>query len=69
MIADLEGGLDVDPKAIEAAVPERTSGSDIREIVRRALLADADGNISTATLLAEIGSGRYRVTVPDGMYL
>jgi cell division protease FtsH len=37
--------------------------------VRRAVLADEGGRITTATLLAEVGSGRYRAAVPDGMYL
>lgn len=46
-----------------------TSGSDIREVVRRAVLAGDDGRIGTATLLAEIGNGRYRAAVPAGRYL
>ncbi|EUA07540.1 hypothetical protein I546_5158 [Mycobacterium kansasii 732] len=52
-----------------AALPENTSGSDIREIVRRAVLSGDDGNVSTATLLAEVGNGRYRAQAPAGMYL
>lgn len=46
-----------------------TSGSDIREIVRRAVLSGIDGNVSTATLLSEVGNGRYRAQPPAGMYL
>ncbi|MGV0741700.1 AAA family ATPase [Mycolicibacterium sp. XJ870] len=69
LIAGLPGGENVDAAAVVAALPENTSGSDIREVVRRAVLAGDDGNISTATLLAEVGSGRYRATVPAGMYL
>ena len=69
LIRDIPGGEVVDTAAVVAALPERTSGSDIREIVRRAVLAGDGGNLSTATLLAEVGSGRYRAEVPGGMYL
>ena len=55
--------------AVVAALPERTSGSDIREVVRRAVLAGEDGSVCTATLLGEIGNGRYRAAVPAGLYL
>jgi cell division protease FtsH len=55
---------------VAASIPEQTSGSDLREIVRRAVLsADENGQLSTAALLAEVGSGRYRATIPKGMYL
>jgi cell division protease FtsH len=33
------------------------------------VLAGDGGTVSTATLLAEVGSGRYRAEVPAGMYL
>lgn len=69
LIGDIAGGQAVDTAAVAAALPERTGGSDIREIVRRAVLASDDGTISTATLLAEVGSGRYRAETPAGMYL
>jgi cell division protease FtsH len=69
LIRDISGGQAVDTAAIVAALPERTSGSDIREVVRRAVLAGDGGSVSTATLLAEVGSGRYRAEVPGGMYL
>jgi hypothetical protein len=69
LIRDIDGGQGVDTAAVAAALPERTGGSDIREIVRRAVLASDDGTISTATLLAEVGSGRYKAEVPAGMYL
>lgn len=69
LIRDLPGGHAVDTAAVAAALPEKTSGSDIREIVRRAVLAGDGGHVSTATLLAEVGSGRYRATLPEGMYL
>jgi DNA-binding Lrp family transcriptional regulator len=69
LIADIPGGGAVDTAAAVAALPHNTSGSDIREIVRRAVLAGEDGDVSTARLLAEVGIGRYRAEVPDGMYL
>lgn len=70
LITGLPGSDTVDTHAVAAAVPEQTSGSDLREIVRRAVLsADETGQLSTAALLAEVGSGRYRATIPDGMYL
>ena len=68
LIRDLPGGKTVDTATVAAALPENTSGSDIREVVRRAVLADDDGNVSTAMLLAEVSSGRYRAR-PPGMYL
>jgi cell division protease FtsH len=69
LIDCLPGGQTVDTAAVVAALPENTSGSDIREIVRRAVLAGDGAHVTTATLLAEVGSGRYRATIPEGMYL
>lgn len=70
LLAEVPGGAEVDATAVASVLPERTSGSDLREIVRRAVLADGAGVVSTATLLAEVGSGRYRAVVPSaGMYL
>jgi cell division protease FtsH len=69
LIRALPGSQSVDTAAVVAALPENTSGSDIREIVRRALLAGDDGSVSTGTLLAELGTGRYRAQPPAGMYL
>jgi cell division protease FtsH len=69
LTADLPGGHAVDTAAVAAAMPECTAGGDIREIVCRAVLVADGADVSTATLLAEVGSGRYRATVPEGMYL
>lgn len=70
LITGLPGADTVDTLAVADAVPEQTSGSDLREIVRRAVLsADDTGRLTTAALLAEVGSGRYRVTIPNCMYL
>lgn len=68
-VRDLPGGDAVDAASVAAALPEKTGGSDIREIVRRAVLAGDDGHVSTGSLLAEVGSGRYRAAAPRGMYL
>lgn len=62
------GGESVDNSVVAARLPEQTSGSDLREIVRRALLS-SDGSVSTSALLAEIGSGRYRAQLSGGQYL
>jgi hypothetical protein len=69
LVAALPGGQAVDSAAVTAALPENTSGSDIREIVRRAVLNGDRGHVSTAALLAEVGSRRYRAAVPEGLYL
>ena len=69
LLGDLPGGRTVDTEAVVTALPESTSGSDVREIVRRAVLASDDGHVSTVTLLAEVGSGRYRASIPEGLYL
>jgi hypothetical protein len=68
LVDGLAGGPDVDTAAVAAALPDRTSGSDLREIVRRAVLS-GDGTVSTAALLTEVGAGRYRAEVPCGTYL
>jgi cell division protease FtsH len=69
LIRGIPGCQHVDAAAVVAALPEKSSGSDIREIVRRAVLANNDGHVATATLLAEISTGRYRAQGPTGMYL
>ncbi len=71
LIDGISGGGEVDTLAVAAALPAQTSGSDLREIVRRAVLtAGGAGQLSTAALLAEIGSGRYRAELPaTGTYI
>lgn len=70
LLAGLPGAEAVDTTTVAAALPEHTSGSDLREIVRRAVLAADDARqLSTAALLVEVGSGRYRPTTSEGMYL
>ncbi|MDD4868171.1 MAG: ATP-binding protein [Mycobacterium sp.] len=67
LVHNLPDAHTVDTTAVAAALPENTSGSDLREIVRRAILTG--GHLSTAALLDEVGTGRYRAAAPDGMYL
>lgn len=71
LLSGIPGGELVDTTAVAAALPAQSSGSDLREIVRRAVLtAGAESELSTAALLAEIGSGRYRAEPPAaGTYL
>lgn len=70
LINEIPGGQTIDIATVVAALPENTSGSDLREVVRRAVLAPGDeGSISTATLLSEVGTGRYRAQLSSGMYL
>jgi len=70
LVAGLPGGSGVDTATVVAGLPEQISGSDLREIVRRAVLSVPDGEpISTDGLLAEVGGGRYRAAVPEGLYL
>ena len=65
LLAGLPGGDAVDTAAVGAALPGgSTAGSDLRELVRRAVLSD-DG-VSTEALIAEIGSGRYRAEIVGG---
>lgn len=60
---------EVDTAVVASRLPDQTSGSDLREIVRRAVLS-GDGEVSTAALLSEIGSRRYRAQLPGaGQYL
>ena len=71
LLDGIPGGEGVDTAAVARRFPEKTSGSDIREIIRRAVLSsDGAGSVSTASLLAEVGSGRYRAEPPGaGTYL
>jgi SpoVK/Ycf46/Vps4 family AAA+-type ATPase len=53
----------VDTSKVAAALPETTSGADIREIVRRAVIKD---EVSTAGLLDVIREGKWRPRLPSG---
>lgn len=68
-LQDIPGGPTVDVDAVVAALPEHTSGSDIREIIRRAVLTVSSSDVDTAALVAEVHGGRYLPAVPTGLYL
>ncbi|MGC1155506.1 hypothetical protein [Mycobacterium sp.] len=68
LIKDMPGALAIDTMGVAAALRDETSGSDIREIIRRAVLT-GNGILSTVALLTEIGSGRYKAEFAAGMYL
>ena len=61
------GGDNVDTRAVAATFSPTTSGADIREIVRRTVLADA--TVSQDSLLATVKSGRFKPQLPEGSYL
>lgn len=69
LTSGLPGAQSINAATIADALPDKTSGSDIREIVRRAVLAAGDGSVSGAALLNEIRNGRYKAAAPAGMYL
>lgn len=70
LLQDVPGGGGVDVATVAAPLPESTSGSDLREIVRRAVLVAGGGEVSTEQLVSEVGSGRYQARPPQGgMYL
>jgi len=68
-VSELPGGGGVDVNAVAAVLPERTSGSDLREIVRRAVLSGSAAGVTTQSLLAEVSSRRYVGQAPSGQYL
>lgn len=63
-------GLDtaIDSDAISAMLPDNVSGADLREIVRRALLAYGD-RIDTAGIRKVIAEGRWQPEPLQGSYL
>ncbi|MDB2205110.1 ATP-binding protein, partial [Mycobacteroides abscessus subsp. abscessus] len=69
LINGVPGGADIDCAAVARALPRETSGADIREIVRRAVLQEEP--LSTETLLAQISAGRYKPILPasGGSYI
>lgn len=61
------GAKDVDSHAVSAPVGAETSGADIREIVRRTILAQ--GAVCTEELLSTARSGRFKPQFSAGNYL
>lgn len=69
LIAGIADPHAVDAQQVADALPSGSSGADIRELVRRTIVSDTDGAITTERLLAEVGAGRYRTPVSHGTYL
>lgn len=68
LLHDIPVAAHIDTRAVITMLPADTSGADIREIVRRAVLKTQP--LTTQALQAQIRSGRYRPTMPDnGNYL
>ncbi|OBI49786.1 cell division protein [Mycobacterium kyorinense] len=63
----VSGGDNVDAQTVAARFGSEISGADIREIVRRTVLAD--GEISEAGLIGTVQSGRFKPKLPQGNYL
>lgn len=61
------GGESVDAHAVCVYFSRDLSGADIREIVRRTVLAS--GSATQAGLIATVQSGRFKPQLPEGNYL
>ncbi|MEB3065502.1 ATP-binding protein [[Mycobacterium] zoologicum] len=69
LLQEVPGGEGVDAAAVVAALPMQTTGAELREVVRRAVLA-GEGTVDTAGLLAVARGGRFRPVMPAaGSYL
>ena len=60
------GGESVDVRTVAAHFSTDISGADIREIVRRTVLAS--GSATQAGLIATVQSGRFKPQLPQGQY-
>lgn len=63
----IPGAESIDASQVAAHFNAETNGADIREIVRRTVLAT--GTVSETALLATIRSGRFKPELPQGNYL
>ncbi len=62
------GGDDVELDLVAAQFGADMSGADIREVVRRTVLASS-GAVTTTDLVTTVKSGRFKAQLPDGNYL
>ncbi|HTI76914.1 MAG TPA: ATP-binding protein [Mycobacterium sp.] len=62
------GADDVEVESVATHFGADMSGADIREVVRRTVLAGS-GRVDTADLIATVKSGRFKPQLPDGNYL
>ncbi|MEB3052137.1 ATP-binding protein [Mycolicibacter sp. MYC123] len=68
LLRGVPGGDGVDPVVVVAALPAQVTGADLREVVRRAVLA-GEGTVNTPGLLVVARGGRFRPVMPAGSYL
>lgn len=61
------GSSDVDIQTVASHLGSQTTGADIREIVRRTVLAS--GSVTQAGLIATVEAGRFKAQLPEGNYL
>ena len=67
-LAGVPGADDVEVDSVATHFGADMSGADIREVVRRTVLAGS-GWVSTAELIATVKTGRFKPQLPDGNYL
>jgi transitional endoplasmic reticulum ATPase len=61
------GSADVDIQTVASQFGSDTTGADVREIVRRTVLAS--GSVTQASLITTVESGRFKPQLPQGNYL
>jgi transitional endoplasmic reticulum ATPase len=66
-LREVPGGDGVDAQTVAARFGNEISGADVREIVRRTVLAG--GAVTQAGLIATVKSGRFKPQLPQGNYL
>lgn len=67
-LADVPGGGDVSVGEVCRSLPQNATGADVREIVRRTVLAHG-GTVTTRALCATVAGGRFKPEMPMGTYL
>lgn len=67
-VAHLPGAGTIDVQAVVRALPDDVSGADLRQVVRRTVLASG-ARCTTSDFLAAVASGRWRATPLTGSYL
>ncbi|MUM17533.1 ATP-binding protein [Mycobacterium sp. CBMA271] len=67
-LADIPGGGSIDAARVCNDLPQNSTGADVREIVRRTVLAN-DGTVSTEALRVTVSGGRFKPELPVGTYL
>jgi hypothetical protein len=65
LLAKLPGGDDVNTSRVVTALPDNTTGADLKSLTRRCV-AVSGGKVSTDALLVTLTDGRYRQTPMSG---